>query len=547
MRLTARVEALERDQGDDWALNHREESQIREPEFFSELDHLRKIRHFPEFARRMLKIKDKETRRLVPFELNWIQRQILAAELRARHQGKRPWFLILKYRRGGVTTLQQGLCYHLMWSQPHTEVRTYAHRAQDTRTIFQMVGLFYDFQPHEYRHPKTQASTYHLEFPAPWYSVYLAETAGATSSGRGAGFDRVHLSEAASCPDLGMLHEGLSDTVTPEGAYVVESTPNGTTGKGADFFEAWTRAVAGESAFIPLFFPWHADPRNRSKLIVPDELGQLSAEEEHLSNLYHLDLEQVKWWRQKRLEIVGLGRSERAVLAEHPSDPDTCFLEGGDGYYDEALVKAAESRCVEPIRTEQNGKLRIFEDPHPDGRYLITADPAEGVGRDDSAATGWNVATGRQAFTWRFNRMPPDQFGVRLADLGRRWRPSADSSPAYVLVERENHGHAVLIGLMQLAGYPKAEVHHEVPETHDEKKPQPRAGWRHNHIVLTTALGRMLREEYPVILDREVIASIRRVSLDERGTAEFSGRDLAVTAGLAAIGFPYAVKKELFY
>jgi len=516
-------------------------------EVFRGVRQLRDIGHFPRFAERQLRIVDKESGGLVPFRMRWIQAQIWKAEMRARRRRSRPWFLILKYRRGGVSTYCQGRGYQTIWSTPNAAVRTYAHRSEDTRTIFQMVTRFYDHQAEENRHTKTSAGTYHVEFPAPWYSSYKADTAGATSSGRGSRLNGCHLSEAAFYPDLPELHRGLNDTVAPDGFYFIESTPNGTFGKGEAFFEAWQRASRGDSAFIPLFFPWHADPHNRLPLIVPDELGVLDNVELELLERFSLDLEQVKWWRQKRLELSGAGRSDRAILGEHPNDPSTCFLEGGDAYYDEALLKATEARCVEPIRVEQDGKLRVFEDPHPDGRYLIAADPAEGVGRDDSAATGWNVKTGRQAFTWRWNRIPPDEFGKKLAELGKRWKPNPDAAPAYMIVERENHGHAVLIGLMQLAGYPKLRVHHEVPETHDEKKPQPRAGWRHNHIVLTTSLGRMLREEYPVILDREVITSIRRVTLGDKGTAEFSGRDLAVTAGLAAIGFPYADRGELFY
>jgi len=93
-----------------------------------------------------------------------------------------------------------------------------------------------------------------------------------------------------------------------------------------------------------------------------------------------------------------------------------------------------------------------------------------GDGLERSPVPCWNINTGHQAFTWRWNRMPPDQFGIPLADLGRRWRPNRDAGPAYITVERENHGHAVLIGLMQLAGYPKQRIHHETPETLDEKK-----------------------------------------------------------------------------
>lgn len=513
---------------------------------FAGITEQRNLRKFPTFAAKQLQIIHKEEGTIVPFRLRWIQWKLWQAELRARRRGVRPWFLILKYRRGGVSTYCQGRGYHMVWAHPFSKVRTYAHRQEDTRTVFEMVTTFYEYQPERHRHRKTSAGTYAIEFPD-WHSDYKADTAGATSSGRGSRLNGVHLSEAAFYPDLATLHAGLNDTVAPDGFYLVESTPNGKGGKGEAFYEAWQKARSGDSAFVPLFFPWFSDPNNQTALIVPDELGKLEPEVLALKKKHGLSLEQVKWWLQKRRELVSMGREGRAVYQEHPNDDETCFIEGGEGYYDTHLIAKAESRCIDPIRTEEAGRLRIFEEPSPDGRYLITADPAEGVGRDDSAATGWNIKTGRQAFTWRDDRTPPDMFGVKLAELGRRWSISPDEQPAYIMVERENHGHAVLLALMRLAHYPKNQVHHEVAETHDERQTQPRAGWRHNHIVLTTSLGRMLREEYPIILDREVISSIRRVSLDDKGTAEFTGRDLAVTAGLAPIGFPYAERKELFY
>ncbi len=51
---------------------------------FGGIEHLRELRHFPQFARQHLQVVDRETGQLVPLELNWIQRQILAAELRAQ-------------------------------------------------------------------------------------------------------------------------------------------------------------------------------------------------------------------------------------------------------------------------------------------------------------------------------------------------------------------------------------------------------------------------------------------------------------------------------
>ena len=195
---------------------------------FAGIEHLRELRHFPQFARQHLRVIDRETGLLVPLELNWIQRQILAAELRARRQRRSPRFLILKYRRGGVTTLQQALGYWTTWATPNSFVATLAHRAEDTRTIFAMVSRFYDHQPPERRHDKTTAGVHHLDFPG-WGSVYKAETAGASGAFRGARLSRLHISEAAHCTGLRAGHHAVTDAVEDR-PDVMESAPRGPRG-----------------------------------------------------------------------------------------------------------------------------------------------------------------------------------------------------------------------------------------------------------------------------------------------------------------------------
>lgn len=534
--------------------------------FSGRANELRQVRRFPQFARWHLKILERETNTLVPFRLNWLQRQIMAAELRLRRAGRRPWLLILKYRRGGVTTMQQALGYHQMWAQPFSLVRTMAHRSEDTRTIFQMVDRFYENQPERHRHEKTSASTYHLEFPD-WESTYKAETAGAQEAGRGAGLVRLHLSEAAFYPDLLATHKALTPSLDRhDAAYVIETTPNGVEGRGEAFHSYWTAAEQGHGPFTPLFFAWHHDPRNQTPLREPDELDPLDPLEKQMIEKFGLSLEQMKWWRTKRMELEVTEADPYAILAEYPNDPETCFLESIEGYYDATKVEALKAFVKPPIPPGElkqdygpmmhwieKGVLKIWEEPRPGELYVIACDPAEGVGADDSANTGFNARTGEQAFTWSTNTVPPDELGSDI--IGRRpvgqpgerdyvpgglgWLWGSDGyNPAYVIVERANHGHAVLTALLKQADYPVAAVHHEVDETKDEPGPDKRAGWRHNHIQLTVAVGRVIREAYPVVRDEECISSIRRVGRGPNG-AVFRGRDRAVGVGLAAIALEY--------
>jgi hypothetical protein len=527
--------------------------------------YLRSWRGFPTFCAEQLKIVDKE-KKLVSFRLNHAQRRIVLAERLARKIGVRPWFIILKSRKHGVTTVEQALNYWWVWREPHQFALTLAHTDDSTRIIFHMVDLFYQYQPEQYRHRKTTAAAHWVQFPD-WDGEYRAVTGGAEFAGRGATPSRIHVSEVAYIAGLRTLHQGLGESLADGGAYVFESTPNGTDGVGAPFYDFWVTAErpfreqlgnewwrrplreqmwvaarGGAGAFVPIFLPWHMDPRNRLPLVEPDELGSLSAEEKELKERFGLTLEQVKWWRAKRLQLMADGRSADAVHEEHPSDPDECWRLSGSGYFDGDTLALAEKRCRPPIRVEDNGRLKVWEDPKPGDWYVFGVDPAEGVGADSSAVVGFNGRTLRQAITWTSNRVPLNDFAVRvLPELGRRWCNPATGEPAYLVVERANHGHAVLALLLRDAQYPADRVYHHIEHTVDRATQAKRAGWPHDHVQLTVEVARMVREGSPLILDIDVVRSIRQVKVKQHGGADFGGRDLAVAAGLGAIGIPYAV------
>ena len=491
---------------------------------------------------------------LVPLDLNWMQRRILSEEIRARRAGRPPWFIVLKYRKGGVTTLEQALGYWTIWRQRHQRCLTLAHRPGDTRLIFHMVELYWRYQPEEARHPKSPARTNWIELPD-WDGIYMSGTAGAEGISRGMTLQRVHLSEAAQYRDLREIHQSVTDSLASDGSYVIESTAFGCEGRGEAFHEFWKAAKRGESAFTPLFFAWHHDVTKRIALIEPDELEPLSDDEERLRRQFNLSLEQLKWWRAKRRQLLADGGSADVIHQEHPSEDETAFLYGTEGYYDRALLLECEARCVDPIRVEDDGRLRIFEEAQPRTPYCMGVDVAEGIGGDDSAVVGFNARTGKQAFSWNWNRVPPDDLGrLILGDrhngFGYRWKNESTGAPAFIMVERNNHGHACLTGLLKMAGYPHDAVYHHYDPTKDdpEERASALAGWPHSsvsHVHLQSEVGRMLREKEPHILDRLVISSIRHVAAGTNG-ANFKGRDLAVAAGLGSLAMPHIVDKPVY-
>ena len=144
---------------------------------------------------------------------------------------------------------------------------------------------------------------------------------------------------------------------------------------------------------------------------------------------------------------------------------------GGESYFAADLLETAFANCREPIGPGDlkldygprwseiyDGFFRIWEEPVSGERYVIGVDPAEGVGRDATAIVGINARTGEQAFSWSRNDMAPDVVGsgivaARKFGLGWIWKTSSEL-PAYVICERQNHGHAFLTGVLKVGNYP---------------------------------------------------------------------------------------------
>lgn len=493
---------------------------------------------FARWSAQNLRIVDKQ-KRLVPLVLNWAQRQVYATELRMRRQRRRPWIIVLKDRKSGISTLQQALAYHAVRTKENAECRTLAHTDLDTRKLFGIVERFYREEVKHGNPPaKAAGSTYAIRFPK-LGSVYDAVTAGATGTGRGGTLWRVHCSEVSQYVDAESLHRALADGQSADAAYTWESTANGKEGRGQKFYETYQAAKAGLNLFEPIFFAWYSHPSNRKALLAPDELYPLNSEEEERVELYGLDLEQVKYWREKRMALSLDGKGLSAMKQEHPDNDEDCFLDSGATYFDrDLLTQRREEDKRPPLRVVEGGPLhglRIYKEPVEGHDYSIGCDPAEGVDEDESAISVTDHTTGEQVAAWARSDVPPNTLGkVQLKELGYMYT-CANGAPAYSITERNNHGHAVL-GAQLDAGYPAHRIYHHVDPTEPGDKPSKRVGWPNNSAtkgVLVDGLGASLADGVPKIRDEATHSSIRRIERNAAGTAELTGRDLAVAHALS--------------
>ena len=296
--------------------------------------------------------------------------------------------IVLKARQLGQTWLFLGLLLHQMVFSPGASVALFSRREKEAIELLRRLKGMYARLPEPFR-----ARAIVKDDATEWrLSTGSSAYAFPTSAGDSYTFNAALVDEADLCPDLGDLLNAVKPTIDGGGKLVLLSKSD----KGSPqstFKRIFRRAEGGKGPWLSVFLPWSARP------------GRSAA-----------------WYEAQR---------------QHSLDQDGSL---------DFLHENYPANSVEALAAVHG--LRIYPLPVEGRAYRIGADPAEGLpgaDRDDSALSVVDLETGEEV----------------ACGLGR-WEPKAvfpgvitAASAAYngapVLVERNNHGHAV-IGALEAAG-----------------------------------------------------------------------------------------------
>jgi hypothetical protein len=193
------------------------------------------------------------------------------------------------------------------------------------------------------------------------------------------------------------------------------------------FKRIYQGARQGQNEWIPVFLPWQARP-DRDAAWYEQQQRDILARTGAVDDLHEqypaTDAEALAPRQlDKRLPAPWL---QQCFREEKPIDP---------------VGNYAPAMQLPPIPN-----LDVYVRPRVDRCYVIGADPAEGnPTSDDSALTVLDCATGEQVAELA-GKIEPSVFADHIAMLSRWYNGAA------VMVERNNHGHAVLLALRGIGG-----------------------------------------------------------------------------------------------
>lgn len=386
----------------------------------------------------------------VPFLLNAAQRSI--------DDGFANRLVLPKARQEGVST------YHLARSTVkclgvrNTRAVVISHDAESTERMLMKVKYFLESM----NGPKPlirNNSKNEITFPKT-NSMFYIGTAGSRKFGRGDTITDLHCSEVAYWSDPKTIMTGLLQAVPKgHGSISIESTGNGA---GNWYHNLCMRAAKGQSSYKMIFLPWQTFPEYTVQL-TPTESDHVmknlrdDLEEPDLVAMYKLTAGQLIWRRQTiEDEMEG---DLFTWKKEYPACLDDCFQVSGVGIFQ----KVTYIETPDWVRVDKSFH-KLKDHPQPHLHYVVGGDVAAGVGKDNSVAEVFCLETGEQVAEFISNRIDPDVFAHKVADIGYIY------NEAYLGVESNNHG---ILTMKELTSHDHASARQLYPSNKIYRTPAP--------------------------------------------------------------------------
>jgi hypothetical protein len=236
------------------------------------------------------------------------------------------------------------------------------------------------------------------------------------------------------------------------GQMILISTPNGTSGKGAYYYEQVVSARSGEKGTRYLEIDWWEipdDPRIGGPKKSYNHILEKAIKEKYyyktdIKQKYKLYFEPIaresfndNEWLRASFQDLGDSTYRQEILHD--------FIIAGDKVFNEDVLKKVELKLKEPIRinkfgTEQVDGWWVWKDPIPGHRYIVSIDVGSGTGSDYSSIEVIDVGEYEQVAEYKGFISTPNF--SRLIKKVARWY-----NEGYVIIESNSIGEAIFNGV----------------------------------------------------------------------------------------------------
>ena len=395
--------------------------------------------------------------------------------------------IILKARQLGLTWLMVCYALHMMIFRPGCGIVIFSRRDSEASELLERLFDVHARLPEILREKIKTNNAHELGFDNGSWAKSFSTT---KHSGRSYTATLAIVDEADFIPWLKRLMNAVKPTIDAGGQLCLISTVD-KENRGSEFKRIWNQAVKGRNNYAPIFLPWSARP-DRTK----------------------------GWYKLQKQDY-----EEDSLWQEYPATPeDALAARKASKRFSPDWLNQCHGDFIERGRKELGVPgFTSFLPPRGGKRYLLAADPAEGnPGGNPSAAAVFHVETWEQAAVLHGN-YEPDIFAHFLVQIAEYY------NEAEIVVERNNHGHSVLLAL-EHAGWKKIYI-----SPFDNKQ-----GWitnRKTKVLAVDHAARVLREGACRINDPGTLNELAQLDAATLKAPEGETDDLAMAAiiGLAAL------------
>lgn len=356
------------------------------------------------FVKRYCMIFNATTKRWIPFALWQAQEETLRKFVTQDH------LIVLKARQLGLTWLTLCHLLHEMLLHPAATILIFSKRDDEaTELLRERLKGIHEHLP-SWMQVAVTISNDHT------YKLANGSKALAfpTTGGRSYTASHVLIDEADFMPNFGTMMNAVQPTIDAGGQMIIISTVDKEQPV-STFKNMYIAATEGLTDYHPIFLPWFARPSRTQE-----------------------------WYDKRVADSLASNGTLDSVHQEYPANDGEALAPLS---VNKRFIPSWLAAVYEPLPALHVGPaipgLVVYKPPRKHGKYVLGADPAEGnPNSDDSAATVLEIDSGEEMARFR-GKFEPAVFATHLDSIGK-WYNNAS-----VMVERNNHGHAVLLALFQ--------------------------------------------------------------------------------------------------